>query len=145
MVAAVLGLSNSCIAFQVTAPEPFNLSRPEEWEKGVRCFERFKKTSGLEEKGEEAQVNTLIYSMDDEADAYDILCSFSLSVEEQKSYATVKAKFDSHFTKRQKLMLSSSVPSSICADRKRVSPLTPLSRLSTPSPSTVAMACSTMK
>ena len=56
---------------------------------------------GLEEKGEEAQVNTLIYSMDDEADAYDILRSFFLSVEEQKSYATVKAKFDSHFTKRR--------------------------------------------
>lgn len=56
---------------------------------------------GLEEKGEEAQVNTLIYSMDNEADAYDILRSFFLSIEEQKSYATLKAKFDSHFTKRR--------------------------------------------
>ena len=88
--------------FQVTAPEPFNFSRPEEWEKWIRRFERFRKASGLEEKGEEAQVNTLIYSMGDEAD--DILRSFSLSVEEQKSYATVKAKFDSHFTKRRNVI-----------------------------------------
>ena len=36
--------------FQVTAPEPFNLSHPEEWEKGVHCFERFKKASRLEER-----------------------------------------------------------------------------------------------
>ena len=47
-------------------------------------------------------MNTLIYSMGDEAD--DILRSFSLSVEEQKSYATVKAKFDSHFTKRRNVI-----------------------------------------
>ena len=40
--------------------------------------------------------------MGDEAD--DILRSFSLSVEEQKSYATVKAKFDSHFTKRRNVI-----------------------------------------
>ena len=47
-------------------------------------------------------MNMLIYSMGDEAD--DILRSFSLSVEEQKSYATVKAKFDSHFTKRRNVI-----------------------------------------
>ena len=53
---------------------------------------------GLEEKGEEAQVNTLIYSMGDEAD--DILRSFTLSAEDRKKFAPVKAQFDQHFTKR---------------------------------------------
>jgi hypothetical protein len=47
--------------FQVAAPEPFTFSCPEEWEKWIRCFERFWMAVGLEEKGEEAQVNMLIY------------------------------------------------------------------------------------
>ena len=86
--------------FQVAAPEPFNFSRPEEWEKWIRRFERFRKVAGLEKKGE-AQVNTLIYSMGDEAD--NILRSFSLSAEDKK-YAPVKAQFDRHFTKRRNVI-----------------------------------------
>ena len=70
--------------FQVAAPEPFNFSRPEEWEKWVRRFERFRKAAGLDKKGEETLVNTLIYSMGDEAD--DILRSFTLSAEDKKKY-----------------------------------------------------------
>ena len=59
--------------------------------------------AGLEAKGEEAQVNTLIYSMGDEAD--DILRSFTdLSDEDKKTYATVKARFDTHFTKRRNVI-----------------------------------------
>lgn len=69
--------------FQVSAPEPFTFSHPEEWEKWIRHFERFWKAAGLEEKGQETQVNTLIYIMGDEAD--DILRSFTdLSTEDKK-------------------------------------------------------------
>ena len=87
--------------FQVAAPELFTFTRPEEWDKWIRRFERFRMAAGLEEKGEEVQVNTLIYSMGDEAD--DILRSFSLS-EEDKKYAPVKAEFDRHFTKRRNVI-----------------------------------------
>ena len=80
--------------FQVSAPELFPFSRPDEWLKWSRRFERFRLASGLAEK---VQVNTLIYSMGDEAD--DILCSFALSEADSKQYATVKGKFDSHFVK----------------------------------------------
>ena len=51
--------------------------------------------SGLSAKDDEAQVNTLIYAMGDEAD--NILRSFSLSAEDRKKYDVVKGKYDNHF------------------------------------------------
>ena len=54
--------------------------------------------SGIEKQLEEAQVNTLMYSMGDQAD--DILHSFGVSEDDSKKYTIVKAKFDSHFVKR---------------------------------------------
>ena len=84
--------------FQVPAPEPFNFSRPEEWTKWSCRLERFRKASGLDAKDEEAQVNTLVYSMGDEAD--DVLRSFTLSDENKKKYVPVVAHFEAHFVKR---------------------------------------------
>ena len=75
--------------FQVSAPEPSNFSRPVEWNKWIRHFECFRVASGLNEKGEAAQVNTLIYSMGDEAD--DILrCFTTLSAEDKTKYAPLR-------------------------------------------------------
>jgi len=88
--------------YQVVPPEAFNFNRPEEWTKWIRRFERFRKASGLETKDEEAQVNTLIYTMGDKGD--DILRSFNLSEADKKKYDTVKEKFDSHFVKRRNVI-----------------------------------------
>ncbi len=88
--------------YQVSPPEQFDFSRPDEWQKWARRFERFRKASGLEEKPEEAQVNTLIYAMGDAAD--DILRSFQLSEQDSKTYQTVKGKFDSHFIKKRNVI-----------------------------------------
>ena len=63
----------------------------------IRRFERFRIASGLSEKDEKMQVNTLIYFMADQADK--ILTSFSSSVEQSVEYDTVKDKFDGHFVK----------------------------------------------
>ena len=49
-----------------------------------------------------AQVNTLVYSMGDEAD--DILRSFGFSTDDGKKYDVVKAKFDGHFVKRRNVI-----------------------------------------
>ena len=54
--------------YQVVPPDAFNFSHPSEWTKWIRRFERFRNASDLEEKSEEAQVNTLIYTMGAEAD-----------------------------------------------------------------------------
>ena len=88
------------------APPPASyagaFSRPEEWTRWIRRFERFRLASGLDNKSTEAQANTLIYSMGAQAD--DILRSFSLSEEDKKKYSVVKAKFDSHFVKRRNII-----------------------------------------
>ena len=88
--------------FQVSAPEPFNFSCPQEWPKWKRRFERFRVASGLDSSSEEAQVNTLIYSMGDEAD--DILRSFALSDADKKKYQTVMDKFEAHFVKKRNII-----------------------------------------
>ena len=88
--------------YQVSPPEQFNFTKPEEWPKWTRRFERFRKALGLAEKEEETQVNTLVYSMGDEAD--DILRSFRLSEEDAKKYDVVKAKFDGYFVKRRNVI-----------------------------------------
>lgn len=98
----VINFGHMAASYQVQPPEAFNFSQPEQWLKWIRRFERFKKASGLDAKPEEAQVNTLIYSMGDEAD--EILHSFSLSEDDKKKYATVKAKFDSHFIKKKNVI-----------------------------------------
>ena len=51
-------------------------------------------------KGDEGQVNTLIYTMGDQAD--DILMSFGLSAGERKKYDTIKEK--SHFVKKRNVI-----------------------------------------
>ena len=76
-----------------------NFSKPEQWPKWIRRFERFRQASNLATKSEENQVNTLVYSMGDKAD--DIFQSFGLTEEEAKNYATVKGRFESHFVKRR--------------------------------------------
>ncbi len=43
--------------YQIPLVEPFDFSRPEEWPKWIRRFERFRVASELSEKTEESQVN----------------------------------------------------------------------------------------
>ena len=81
-------------AFQVLPPEKFTF-KPEDWSKWIRRFERFRVASGPEEKSEESQVNTLIYSMGVEAD--DIVQSLGLTVEDQKKYDEVKKRLEDFF------------------------------------------------
>ena len=56
----------------------------------------------LDERSKEMQVSSLIYAMGDEAE--DILDSFRLSDDNQKSYATVKDKFESYFMQRRNIV-----------------------------------------
>ena len=89
-------------SFQVAPPKLFNFSRPNEWTKWIRRFERYKSASGLEKKSVETKVDTLIYTMGAEVD--DIFQSFGLSDDDKKKYKTVKAKFESHFVKRRNVI-----------------------------------------
>ena len=86
--------------YQVSPPELFNFSHPEEWPKWIRRFEILR--TGLNEKDKEAQVNILIYTMGDTTD--DILHSFQLSQDDSKKHDVVKAKFESHFVQKQNVI-----------------------------------------
>ena len=88
--------------FNIAPPESFSFTQPENWEKWIRRFDRFCKSSGLSEKPKPDQVNTLIYSMGDQAE--DILLSFCLSEEEAKKYSTVVEKFQQYFVKRKNVI-----------------------------------------
>ena len=84
--------------YQVQPPDQFTFSRPDDWPKWARRFERFRTA----EKDGEVQVNMLLYTMVDEAD--DILRSFKLSEADQKDYDTVKPKLDWHFVKKHNVI-----------------------------------------
>ena len=88
--------------YQMAPPEKFTFSQPEEWPKWIRRFERFRVASGLKAKSEEAQVNTLVYSMGIEAD--DILYSFGLTDAQKKEYATVVSSFERYFVKKRSVI-----------------------------------------
>ena len=87
--------------YNVPPPEKFSF-KPEEWIKWIRRFERFRTATGLEEKSKEMQVNTLIYSMGDQAD--DIFLSFGLSEDEAKDYNVVRKKFEEYFVVKKNVI-----------------------------------------
>ena len=87
---------------RISPPENFAFTRPEEWSKWIRRFERFRNASGLAEKEQPTQIHTLVYTMGDEAE--DILTSFRLTEEQGKTYATVVERFHRHFVKRRNLI-----------------------------------------
>ena len=59
------------VSYQILTMEQFNLTQPEEWPQCIWRFERFRHASGIANKPEDKQVNTLIYTMG--AKAGDIL------------------------------------------------------------------------
>jgi hypothetical protein len=89
-------------AFTVTSPEPFTFSNPSEWPKWIKRFDRFKSASGLEEKDEAHQINTLVYLMGEQAE--DLLNSFKLSEADGKKYETVKKRFEDHFVLKKNVI-----------------------------------------
>ena len=80
--------------YQVPPTEKFSF-KPEDWTRWIRRFERFRKATGHNQKSGENQVNTLVYSMGEEAD--DITVSFGLTADDAKECELVKNRFESHF------------------------------------------------
>ena len=79
----------------INPPELYDFSKPDQWEKWFRRFNRYRSASGLNVKPDEVQIGTLIYCMGDQAE--DILSTFELSEEDAKVYKTVSDRFNSHF------------------------------------------------
>ena len=94
-----LFLFSAMASYQVSPPESLTFSKPEEWQKWIRRFERFRVASGLDTKSDERHINTLICSMRDETD--DILGSFRLSKEDGKTFEVVRARLVSFFVRKR--------------------------------------------
>ena len=75
----------------------------EDWPKWIQRFERFHKATRLDKGSGENQVNTLIYTMGEQAD--DVFISSELTTEQEKNCDKVKEKFENYLRKE---MLSSS-------------------------------------
>ena len=90
------------VTYQITPPDQFNFTKPNEWPQWIRRFERFRAAAGLKARDEESQVNALLYTMGDKSD--DILATFDLSAEEKQNYEVVKEKFDYYFVKRRNVI-----------------------------------------
>ena len=65
-------------------------------------FERFCQASGLSDRSQANQVNTLVDTMGDFAD--DILSLFGLSKEDKSKFDVVVEKFKAHFVKKRNVI-----------------------------------------
>lgn len=88
--------------FTINPPEPFDFSKPQEWEKWSRRFERFRLASNLNSSPEANQVNTLVYCMGDEAD--DVLRGLSLTAQQREEYSAVREGFDGFFIPKKNVI-----------------------------------------
>ena len=88
--------------FQFTHPDKFDFSKPQMWEKWFQRFERFRSASGLAEKDQAIQINSLIYCMGSKAD--DILDSLTLTNDEKRVYATIAKKLGEYFIPKRNVI-----------------------------------------
>lgn len=88
--------------FTIRPPEPFDFAKPQEWEKWIRRFERFRLASNLNNSTDANQVNTLVYCMGDEA--ADVLRGLELTSEQRQHYVDVKNAFDTFFVPRKNVI-----------------------------------------
>lgn len=87
---------------QLTPPGNFDFNNANEWPKWIRRFERFRIASSLDKQSEEYQVNTLMYTLGDEAE--DILSVLPLSSDQKKKYTDVKQAFENHCVSKKNVI-----------------------------------------
>lgn len=89
-------------AAQRAVAEFFDFSKPQEWAKWIRRFERFHLASNLNASSEENQVNTLIYCMGDETD--NVLRGLNLSEDQRETYRGVRDGFQGFFVAKKNVI-----------------------------------------
>ena len=81
------------------------ISNPEDWSKWIHQFECFLSVSGLKEKGDKSQVNSLIYCTGEEAD--DIYAHSKCWRTTKRSIS--EREVDSHLDKRESIIYESKI------------------------------------
>ena len=88
--------------FKIDPPAAFKCSNPDGWEKWSTRWARFRSGSGLSEKDEEVQINTLIYCMGEDAES--VFGRLTLSDENRKKYDEVIKAFSTHFQRKKNVV-----------------------------------------
>ena len=88
--------------YQIPPPAKFDVSKPEEWPKWKKRFERYRIASGLDVQPGENQVNALLYTMGE--DAEDVVTSLQLTDEALTEYETLLERLDSFFVVRRNVI-----------------------------------------
>ncbi|KAK8766406.1 hypothetical protein V5799_006813 [Amblyomma americanum] len=91
--------------FLVQPPASFNFDKTSEWPGWILEFDDYRFASGLNERTQEAQVRTLLYTMGRQA--RNIFKTFNLSEQDSKKYDVVKTQFDTHFVATRNLVYES--------------------------------------
>ncbi|XP_072140815.1 uncharacterized protein [Dermacentor andersoni] len=91
--------------FPVQPPTSFNFDNASEWPAWVQEFDDYRFASGLNERTQEAQVRTLLYTMGRQA--RNVFKTFELSEEQSKDYEVVKKRFDAYFIATRNLVYES--------------------------------------
>ena len=91
-------------SFNVALPDKFSFE-PNDWSKWITRFERFRIASELDNKPEETQVVTLIYSIGDDAD--DIFSALPMTADKRMKYDTEKSKLAGHFIIKRNVIFES--------------------------------------
>ena len=88
--------------YQIPPPAKFDVSKPEEWPKWKKRFERYRIASGLDVQPGENQVNALLYTMGE--DAEDVVTSLQLTDEALTEYETVLERLEGFFVVRRNVI-----------------------------------------
>ena len=81
---------------------PVSFAKSEAWPKWKCHFEQYCQVSALVEKGEQHQVNTLLYYLG--LDAEEVLDTTSISEDDKKKYENVIDEFDKYFDVKKNVM-----------------------------------------
>ena len=83
-------------------PEPFDFSKPEEWSRWKRRFDKFRIASGLAGEEDPRQISTLPYCMGEEDD--EVLRSTTIAEDDSKKYDKVIETFETFFQVRRNVI-----------------------------------------
>ena len=92
--------------YHLLAPEKFDFDHPQTWPVWIQWFEWFRTASKLSAEDEQNQINSLIYTMGEQAE--EIYNTFTLSAADAKVYKKVKTAFENHFVVKRNVIFQRS-------------------------------------
>ena len=84
----------------IKLPESFNFSKPEEFDKWIKRFDRYLQATNVTQNVR--KVNTLIYCLEPQAE--NVLSTFGLTPQQLVTYDVVRDRFERYFCVRKNVV-----------------------------------------